>query len=145
MRKELLEFFPKWSESEAYAVTLTMKQYTDGKRLDEIYASQNLRHFRNFISRKYFGSAARRYKTSLNIIPVLETSHSGRLHYHLAIKNPIPNNDDLFRERVKASWSKTLFADKEIDIQRCSDVLGWYKYITKDRSAIIDWENYHIA
>lgn len=145
MKTEIREFLPCWSEDETFAVTLTMKQHTKGQKLDEISASQNLRHFLNLLSRACFGSAARRYNKKVEVIPVLETSYSGRLHYHLSLRNPHPNEAFYFQQRIKDCWTKTDFADAQIDVQRSTDVAGWNRYITKDNRGNIDWENYHTA
>lgn len=145
VQKEIRDFLPVWSEDETFAVTLTMKQNTKGRTLDESSASQNLRHFLNLLSRDCFGSAARRYKKAIEVIPVLEESYSGRLHYHLTLRNPHPKDALKFHHRIKDCWAKTDFADAQTDIQRTYDVAGWNRYITKDRRDNIDWENYHTA
>ena len=145
MKNEIRDFFPQWSEDETFAVTLTMKQRTKGQKLDEISASQNLRHFLNLLNRACFGSAARRFDKKVEVIPALEKSYSGRLHYHLALRNPHPNDSFYFQQRIKDCWAKTDFSDAHIDIQRSTDVSGWNRYITKDICTNIDWENYHTA
>ena len=145
MKNELREFFPNWPEEGTYAVTLTMKQKSCGQELDEIRASQNLRHFLNLLNRACFASAARRYNKKVEVIPALETSGAGRLHYHLTLRNPRPEEALLFEQKIKDCWSKTHFADDEINIKRTIFVAGWNRYITKEKHVNIDWENYHTA
>jgi len=143
MKQELRDFLPSWSEDETFAVTLTMKQHTKGEKLDEIKATQNLRHFLNLLSRACYGAQQRRHNKRVEVIPALEKSYSGRLHYHLTLKKPHPTDAFFFQQRIKDCWLKTKFADTQIDIQRTTDVSGWNGYITKDSRANIDWENYH--
>ena len=145
MKKELREFLPDWSEAETFAVTLTMKQHTKGQKLDDISASKNLRYFLNRLSRTCFGSAARRYNKKVEVIPALEKSYSGRLHYHLTLRNPHPEAVFSFQQRIKDCWAQTDFADAQIDIQLSTDVAGWNRYITKDIRGNNDWENFHTA
>jgi hypothetical protein len=145
MNQELRDFLPTFPDDETFAVTLTMKQHTKGQTLDEMNASQNLRHFLNLLNRACFGTAARRKNMSVEVIPVLEKSYSGRLHYHLTLRNPNPKQAFFFQQRIADCWKKTDFADAQIDIQIASDVSGWNRYITKDRRTNIDWENYHAA
>lgn len=145
MNQELRDFFPKFPRDETFAVTLTMKQHTKGQTLDEMKASQNLRHFLNLLNREVFGTAAKRKNMSVEVIPVMERSYSGRLHYHLTLRNPHPEKAILFQDRIRNCWAKTNFADAQIDIKQALDVAGWNRYITKDRHPNIDWENYHTA
>ena len=117
-RQELRDFLPHFPEDETFAVTLTMKQNVmiDGyhHRLDRISASKNLRHFLNRLNRAAFGNAARRYERTVRVIPALERSHSGRLHYHLAIQNPRSETPFFFKQRIKDCWQQTTWADAEI-------------------------------
>lgn len=155
MKSEIREYLPTWTETKTLCVTLTMKQYLCGahrgemsERLDKIKASQNLRHFLNLLARSCYGSAVqRRYRRKIEVIPILERSPAGRLHYHLTIGNP-SIHPKIFRQKIKDCWEQTRWSDSSIDIQKPSDVAGWNNYITKNidrRSAHIDWENYHAA
>lgn len=152
LKRQLREFIRDFPKEESFAVTLTMKQYTQGQRLDEARASKNLRHFLNRLNRSCFGNAARRNSRRIEVIPNLEKSYSGRLHYHLLMRNPFPDNPVLFEEKIKDCWKKTLFADHQTKIEEAYDPPGWNSYITKDVAkkderdrSTIDWENYHTA
>jgi hypothetical protein len=149
MQKQAREFISTFSKSDAFSVTLSMKQsmWNDGcfERLDDIKAQKNMRHFLNRLNRSLFGNAAKRYGKKVEVIPVLEKSPSGRLHYHLTIKNPNPSQPFIFQQKVKTCWFQTMFADNQFRIEESYDVDGWNDYITKTKVPNIDWENYYIA
>ena len=126
------------------AVTLTMKQHSRGLRLDEIKASQNMRHFLNLMNAEHFGPNFRRHNKRLSVIPSLGRSPDGRLHYHLAIKMPDPTLSERFKKTIEFFWEDTDFGDKEIKIKDAYDTSGWNYYLTKS-DAKIDWENIHTA
>ena len=92
LQKAALETLPVFDETDTLAVTLTMKQRAliDNyfHNLDEIEAAKNLRHFINLMSREVFKSAHRRKRVTIQIIPSLQFSLSGRLHYHALIRVP---------------------------------------------------------
>ena len=154
MKSEIRKYLPTWDETETLCITLTMKQYLCGayrgemnERLDQMKASQNLRCFLNRLARSCYGNAARRYGKKIEVIPSLERSRDGRLHYHLTIRNP-GIHPLRFRIKIKECWMKTRWSDPSIDIQNAWDVAGWNNYLTKStdrKSAHIDWENYHAA
>jgi hypothetical protein len=123
-------------------VTLTMKQGVDGHYLDEIRASQNLRHFMNVLNREVFGKGFKRFGSRLNVVPALEKSPTSRLHYHMVLQNPYPENPDKFERMIDEAWDKTRFGYRETHVHRHIDH-GWTNYITKTASDGIDWENYH--
>jgi len=137
-----------------YAVTLTMKQHAmvaDGAnstllRLDPTIAQNNLRRFLNTLNKKALGHVADRHGRKIPVIPVLEGGNGKRLHYHLILDNPFEGDtEDRFSTLIRLAWSKTLWADREIDIQPDCDA-GWIDYITKlkDKPNIadsIDWMN----
>ena len=139
MRSELLKFLPNFPVEQTLCVTLTMKQYTRGQKLDEINAAKNMRYFLNLMNAEYFGHNFKRNKKRLLVIPSLEVSYSGRLHYHLTIKMPDPSRAESFKKNIEFYWYKTEFSDYEIDIQHAYNVAGWNHYITKQTN--IDWEN----
>jgi hypothetical protein len=60
MRSELLDFLPVFPVEQTLCVTLTMKQHSKGQRLDEISASQNMRHFLNLMNAEHFGTNFKR-------------------------------------------------------------------------------------
>jgi len=144
LRSEILNFIPKFPKEQTLAVTLTMKQQSRGLKLDEIKASQNMRHFLNLMNTEHFGPNFKRYNKRLLVIPSLGRSPVGRLHYHLAIKMPDPDLSERFMRTIESFWSKTDFGDKEIKIKDAYDPSGWNYYLTK-ADAEIDWENIHTA
>ena len=97
------------------------------------------------MNRKVYKNAFSRHGKKIEVIPVLETSHSGRLHYHLLIRNPRPENGLWFRLRFLECWQQTDFADKEHKFDDAYDVNGWLQYITKHDVKNIDWENFHAS
>lgn len=136
VRSFLLEFTPSCSA----ALSLTMKQRDRGEKLDRIKASANFRHFVNILSQKAFQNAFRRYGRRLAALPALETSLSGRLHYHAYIQNPF-DDVEILRREVSLAWRKTRWGHSEIDVSPIySD--GWLRYITKSgKFDDLDFEN----
>lgn len=136
LRSFLVQFIPENSS----ALTLTMKQRDGFSRLDKIEARKNFRHFMNVLSQRAFGTAYRRFGKRLGVLPVLETSLSGRLHYHAFIENPYEDLEKI-RDETCIAWQKTRWGYNEIDVQNVySD--GWLDYITKANSLDnIDVEN----
>jgi hypothetical protein len=129
------------------AVTLTMKKRSYGRVLDEIAASENLRHFRNRLNHAVLGSRAKRYGAKLQMVCVLETSVSDqRLHYHCIIDRPYHWPFERFAAVVREQWARTQFGYRQIDIQDGADA-GWTDYILKRRQKSgtlldsIDWCN----
>lgn len=139
-----------------FAVTLNLKQAskveTDRGRsfvaLTDQYASQNLRHFLNRVTRHYHGNAGRRFGKRLPVIPVLEGGNGHRLHYHLLIDLPEATSLDEVYPLFVTEWMRTQWGYGQVNIQQNPDA-GWLNYITKLRSKIdvgesIDWMNlYH--
>lgn len=142
MKQQLKEYIQPFPKENVFAITLTMKQHSKGQRLDKIRASKNLRYFLNRLNRVFFRSSARRYNKRVNVIPVLEKSYSGRLHYHLTIENPLPDEPFYFEQSIKEQWQKTDFGDAQVDIKIASDVDRWNQYIMKAKTPDIDWANY---
>lgn len=125
------------------AATLSLKQRAFGEKLDSIKASQNMRHFLNLLNKKAFGNSASRQGVKVEVIPVLETSTGGRLHYHLAIENPQPEQPFWFEIQIEKLWKKTRWGYSENNIQHGADA-GWVNYITKlGPYDEVDWENLH--
>lgn len=124
------------------AVTLTMKQRDAGCALDMIEAQKNFRHFMNILNKKAYGNAFSRFGKRLRVVPVLERSYDGRLHYHASIENPY---DDLseFDIEIFRAWTKTRWGYTQTDVQhQYSD--GWIDYIMKSKSFDnLDIENLH--
>ena len=86
-RKQLLNFVNFSSWLRPVAVTLTLKQMfhsvAGSVRLNADHAARNLRHFLNKLNRRYFKNAFDRHGKRLAVVPIMEVSHEGRLHYHL--------------------------------------------------------------
>ena len=130
--------------SDCSGVTLTMKQGVDGERLDSIRSSRNLRHFMNLLNRSVYGTRFKRFGVRLSVVPSLELSKDGRIHYHLVMKNPKHMDRTTFFQRIHELWGRTKFGYHQIHIHSNIDV-GWTGYITKFRSIRdeIDWENFY--
>ena len=140
------------SDKNMLFVTLTMKQsiYDEEtrsfRRLDEMTASQNLRHFHNLLNRAVLpASAVKRHNRKLAMFPVLENSGSDRLHYHILIEVPESLSKEFFYAQIISCWQKTNFADREIDIKEIYDRDRLKEYITKQSRFTtdnIDWNNF---
>jgi hypothetical protein len=74
----------------------------------------------------------------------LERSHAGRLHYHLVLENPFPDDPLRSDTLIEQEWTKTRFGYRETHIDHKIDQ-GWVRYITKSKDASdgIDWDNFH--
>ena len=127
------------------AVTLSMKQNIISNKLDAIKATKNLRHFMNLLNKEAYGNSFKRHGKRIEVIPVLETSHAGRLHYHLAIRNPYPEDGLWFDLQIPKTWNKTDWGYSELNIQHGADT-GWINYIAKlGPHDEVDWENMHVV
>jgi hypothetical protein len=144
LRTPLKNFLLESAQHYDLAVTLTMKQRDGSSNLDEIEASKNLRHFLNRLNKKAFGNASQRFGKKVETIAMLESSYSGRLHYHLALKNPFSSNE-MCHSAIHDCWSQTRWGYNEVDVQPIYSS-GWISYITKERR-IDGWdvENTHLA
>ena len=141
MRNQIREFFEGFSGENTLGLTFSIKQNESGEWLDKIKAQQNFRHFMNLLNTSAFGNGFRRYNKRIAVLPALETSYSGRLHYHAAIKSPRPDQQYWFEHEVRKLWLKTRWGYSEIHIHRSTDD-GWVRYITKlHNSDEVDWEN----
>ena len=126
-----------------------MKQFAEGVKLDEIRASKNLRHFLNLLNTGVYGKRFKRFGKRLNVIPSLEHSSSGRLHYHLVLQKPQSRHPEIAQEADKAflalienCWKRTDFGYAEVHIHDRIDH-GWTDYISKHANTGdgIEWEN----
>jgi hypothetical protein len=127
-----------------------MKQFAEGVKLDEIRASKNLRHFLNFLNTEVYGKRSKRFGKKLNVIPSLERSSSGRLHYHLVLQKPQSRHPEMAQEAdraflalIQSCWKRTPFGYEQIHIHDRVDH-GWTDYISKTANAGdgIDWQNH---
>lgn len=144
LRPQLRDFLHNSDDHYDLAVTLTMKQQDGPTSLDQLEASKNLRHFFNRLNNRVYGNAFRRFGRKVAVISMLEKSISGRLHYHLAMKNPFPSIE-ICQEAIEDCWSKTRWGYHEVDVQPIYST-GWIGYITKDKR-IDGWdvENTHLG
>jgi hypothetical protein len=144
LRLKVQEYLHTLPMDHCFGVSLTLKQSESGTHLDEIRASQNLRHFLNRLNSSVYGKRFKRFGQKLNIVPVLERSSTHRLHYHLILQNPYPDDPSAFSRLIEAEWAKTRFGYVQSHIDEQIDH-GWAKYITKFKNAGdgIDWENLH--
>lgn len=132
MHPEVHRFAKAFAPKNPVALTLTMKQCDAGEYLDEIKAEANFKHFMNRVNRHVFGNAFRRYGRRLGVLPIMERSASGRLHYHAVLENPYSDIQALHAV-VANCWSKTRWGYHEIDVrEQYND--GWVDYILKARS-----------
>jgi len=116
--------------SGSLGVTLTLRQGDHLGRLDEVGASKNLRHFLNRLNSEVLGKKFKRFGTRLNVVPVLERSHAGRLHYHLVLENPFPDDPLRSDTLIEQEWTKTRFGYRETHIDHQIDQ-GWVRYIIR--------------
>ncbi len=76
LKKAIQEYLSEVPLTNCFGVSLTLKQNTSGVYLDDIRASQNLRHFLNLLNSEVYGKRFRRFGKKLNVIPSLERSLS---------------------------------------------------------------------
>lgn len=143
-------YFRQYDLNGCLGVSLTLKQFALGVKLDEIRASKNLRHFLNFLNTGVYGKRFKRFGKRLNVIPALERSSSGRLHYHLVLQKPQSRHPEMaqdadksFLELIENCWKRTPFGYEQIHIHDRVDH-GWTDYITKNAITGdgIDWQNH---
>lgn len=152
----IFDFIRQFEWGDVIAVTLTMKKKSEGQWLDEIKASQNLRHFLNRLNCAVYGNSFRRHGKRLKVFPVIE--NDTRLHYHLILEcprvEPVTSFSDLktkgreffrFRRLIQDCWRKTQFGYHQICFHE-SPTEGWVEYLLKGRTKYdylrsIDWEN----
>ena len=147
---EIQQHFRQYDPDGCLGVSLTLKQFALGVKLDEIRASKNLRHFLNLLNTEVYGKRFKRFSKRLNVIPSLERSSSGRLHFHLLLQKPVsrhpemgPDADKAFLALIESCWKRTPFGYDQIHIHDRIDH-GWTDYITKNANAGdgIDWQNH---
>ena len=141
---QLKTYLHNFDVKNCFGITLTLKQQIKNQRLDKISSSQNLKHFLNVLNKQVFGNSVQRFNRRLKVIPVLETSKTNRLHYHLTLENPFPNDPNRFKHLIESSWKKTKFGYDHVDINENIDQ-GWNDYITKfnNKEDEVDWINFN--
>ena len=60
-RTEIQRYFRQYDLDGCLGVSLTLKQFALGVKLDEIRASKNLRHFLNFLNTEVYGKRFKRF------------------------------------------------------------------------------------
>ena len=125
-----------------FGVTLTMKQYENGCKLDAEGAPRWIRLLLNRLNTQVYGKSFRRFGKRLRVVSAYEYSATGRLHYHLALENPFPESPDTFERLIRANWAMCPYAYQQVHVHQKIDS-GWINYITKSRSAgdSVDWLN----
>jgi hypothetical protein len=98
----------------------------------------------NRLNASVHGKAFKRFGRRLNVIPSIEKSSEGRLHYHLVLQDPYPDDPQRTKALIEEQWGRTCFGYRQTHVHWQID-RGWTDYITKLRTASdgIDWENYH--
>jgi len=144
LKEDLKKYVVDFDIDNTFGVTLTLKQGIKNQKLDDISCSQNLRHFLNVLNQKVFGNQVKRFGKRLRVLPVLEMSKGNRLHYHLTLENPFPNNPNRFSDLIEVVWNKTKFGHRHIHIHKNVN-WEWNDYITKFNNSKdqIDWMNYN--
>ena len=144
VKTEIKKYLKDWDVRESVGVTLTLKQRVKSHSLDVITCSRNLKHFLNRLNTKVFGNGFKRFGKRLRVLPVIERSKTGRLHNHLTIQNPYPDNPNYFTHLIKTLWKKTKFGHRKVDVNPNINE-GWNEYITKFnyKDDEVDWENFH--
>lgn len=140
----LKEYLIDFDVNNFFGVTLTLQQGIKNQKLDTISSSQNLRHFLNVLNQKCFGNQSKRFNKRLRVLPVIERSKGKRLHFHLTLENPFPNDPNRFSYLIESVWKKTKFGHRHIEINPNIDQ-GWNDYITKfeNKDDEVDWMNFH--
>ena len=144
LSNQLKTYLCDFDVKNCFGITLTLKQQIKNQRLDKISSSQNLRHFLNVLNQKCFGNQSKRFNKRLKVLPVIERSKGKRLHFHLTLENPFPNDPNRFSYLIESVWKKTKFGHNHIHINSNIDE-GWNDYITKfdHKDDEVDWMNFH--
>ena len=118
LKESTKEYFKNFDISNCFGVSLTLKQRVDHKSIDNNISSQNLKHFLNVLNKKCFGNSFKRFDKKLRVIPVLEKSSNGRLHSHLTLQNPFPDNPYKFESMINFTWFNKKYGSRHIHIHR---------------------------
>jgi hypothetical protein len=126
-------------------VTLTQKQMLNGFPIDNIRSSQNFKHFKNKLNKKFLGNAYYRHGKSINMIVVREISPNLRHHLHCIFDRPNHVSFNEFEYHIREIWKSTNYGFDQIHIENPTEEerrVGWYYYIMKDFDEnSIDWIN----
>jgi hypothetical protein len=143
-------FFDTSSWGEFCDVTLTLKQAWQPDRggwvkIDDYRCRQAFRHFMNLLNRAVYGSAFRRHRKRLRVLPVLEKGEvragalrpwecgaSGRWHIHCAIELPSHFDAITLENMIRECWAKVEWGHGRILVRDGANA-GWIDYMLKDR------------
>jgi hypothetical protein len=155
VRSDLFEsakshFFDTSSWGEFCDVTLTWKQAWQPDRggwlkIDDYRCRQAFRHFMNLLNRAVYGSAFRRHRKRLRVLPVLEKGWvraralrpwecgaSGRWHIHCAIELPSHFDAITLEKMIRECWAKVEWGHGRILVRDGANA-SWIDYMLKDR------------
>ena len=147
IRAEVLNYINQIAWQSPHAITLTLKQASaNNGRIDEIKASDTLKHFCNRVNRSLLGRSAVRNGQRLPCFSVYEGTVDVRPHYHLCLDRPSDITYERFVAEIHTAWAATHFGYREIEVKPCTNVDGWLEYMTKRRTktdfqSSIDWNN----
>jgi len=79
-KTDIQRYFRQYDLDDCLGVSLTLKQFALGVKLDEIRASKNLRHFLNLLNTKVFGKRFKRFGKRLNVIPSIRSCRPSRFN-----------------------------------------------------------------
>ena len=144
LKEDLKKYVVDFDVNNTFGVSLTLKQGIKNQKLDDISCSQNLKHFLNILNQKVFGNQVKRFNKRLRVLPVLEVSKGNRLHYHLTLENPFPQDPNRFSDLIEVVWNNTKFGHRHVHIHKNVN-WEWNDYITKFNNSNdqIDWMNYN--
>lgn len=149
IRREIIKMSDtsRWRNPIAVTLTLRLRNKSSSAiaSVNQIAASQNLRHFLNVLSRKTLGKKRVRRGERLKCIPIYEDKDV-HPHFHLCMEMPETHTFEQFTIAINDAWQKTNFGYHEFDVQRCDT--GWVSYINKYRTKSnyadsIDWMNFN--
>ena len=127
-------------DKDGVAVNLTFKRVirsTLGNLyLDEIAIEESLRHFVNFLSRRIYKSANKRYGKKVSFLYCVERGAEGLLHAHGFI--PFPDRKGItsseFRRAISEEWKKVKWSNRNFKSVFTYNRQGWIDYCLKRRT-----------
>ncbi|NBR12926.1 MAG: hypothetical protein EBU00_12260 [Alphaproteobacteria bacterium] len=103
-RQELIKYIREIEWLNPFALTLTLKQRQFNKSLDLIQVTTTIRHFLNRLNRSIFGNASKRYKKSIQFVPIIEYGPDTRYHIHAIIDCPSKLNETILQSKIQSAW-----------------------------------------
>src|SRR5262245_60437981 len=98
--------------------------------MDELQAKSVFRHFSNRLNREVYGAAYRKHDKRVQIIPILEKSHNGHWHYHVAVEPPTFMSNTAFAQLAVVLWESGHSGARYGQVEPYANE-GWISYITK--------------